>query len=97
MASENNQETSHKLSQDIRDTSLILQIDTWRRTLEHPNISNIYKNLWAEIEAQNGSPLYYGSEFWYITGIKKLFHHQKEKETTVEIIQNKLSYHQSPI
>ena len=36
-------------------------------------------NLGAEIEAQKGIPLYYGSKFWDITRIKNLFCHHEDK------------------
>ena len=54
-------------------------------------------NLGAEIKTPKGIPLDYGSEFWDITGTKKLFHQQKDKEILVEIIQKVSRYHISPI
>ena len=54
-------------------------------------------NLGAVIEAQNRSPLYYGLEFQYIAGIKKLFRHHEDKEIIVDIIQKGSRYHLSYI
>ena len=44
-------------------------------------------NLGSEIDAQNGSLLNYGSEFWDINGIKKLLRYHEDKERIVDIIQ----------
>ena len=44
-------------------------------------------NLGVAIRFQKESPLDYGSEFWDINGIKKLFCHCKDKERIVNIIQ----------
>ena len=49
------------------------------------------------MEAQKGSPLYYGSEFHDITSIAKLFSHHEEKDRIVDIIQKGLLYHLSLI
>ena len=47
-------------------------------------------NSGAEIEAQTGIPLYYGSEFWDINGIKNLFCYHKDKERIVDMNQKGL-------
>ena len=54
-------------------------------------------NLGAAIETQKGSPIYYGSEIWDITGIDNLFHYHEDKERIFEIIQRGSRYHLSPI
>ena len=49
------------------------------------------------MESQKLIPLYYGSEFWDITGITKLFGHHEDKYIIVDIIQKGLRYHLSQI
>ena len=56
MASENDQETDHKTSQETRKTSLLLQTDTGGRTNEQPNISGIKWKLRSSNRSPNSQP-----------------------------------------
>ena len=64
---------------------------SFKRTYEAAQINSqilaaFNGTLGASIEAQTGSRLYYGSEFWNINGIKHFLSYYKYKERIVNII-----------
>ena len=54
-------------------------------------------NFGAALEAQNGSPLNYGSGLHDISKSSKIFNYHKDKINIISIIQQGSRYHLSPI
>ena len=70
MASDNYQDTDNRTSQETRKIVFSLkqtQESAWKTS---QNLTAFNGNLVSAIEAQKGSPLDYGSEFWDINRIK---------------------------
>ena len=85
MASDNDQETGHKISQENRKTSLLLQTNTRSHKREHPNISGI---KW-KLRIRNRCPKWKPTKLW----IRILGHQWNQKIITLPRRQRKDSRH----
>ena len=78
------------------------QIFSFKRTkgvaLRNSKILSVFSgNFGSAVDAQNGSPLNYGSEFHYISKSSKIFNYHKYKSNIISIIQQGSRCHLSLI